>query len=92
MDEYLEREKRRKTVVAFNIPEKSTAYQESDEQTFLNSMKDEFNLVHRIESVRRLGRPSNDKSIPLPINIDDEENSTRQVIIRRAKELRQSNH
>ena len=59
MDEYLEREKRRKNVVAFNIPEKSTTDQESDEQTFLNIMKDEFNLVTRIESVCRLGRPSN---------------------------------
>ena len=33
VDEYLEPEKRRKNVVAFNIPEKSTADQESDEQT-----------------------------------------------------------
>ena len=54
-------------------------------------MKDEFNLIPRIESVRRLGRPSNDKSRPLLIKIDDEGNSTRQLIIRRAKELRQSN-
>ena len=38
VDEYLEREKRKKNVVAFNIPEKSTADQESDEQTFLNIM------------------------------------------------------
>ena len=91
MDEYyLEREKIRKNVVAFNIPEKSTTEQESDEQTFLNIMKDEFNLVSRLESVRWLGRPSNDKSRPLLIKIDDEKNSTRQLIIRRAKELRQS--
>ena len=87
MDEYLEQEKRRKNMVAFNIPEKSTADQESDEQTFLNIMKDEFNLVPRIESVRRLGRPLNDKSRPFLIKIDDEGNSTRQLIIRRAKEL-----
>ena len=91
VDEYLEREKRRKNVVAFNIPEKTTTDQESDEKTFLNIMKDEFNLIPRIESVRRLGRPSNDKSRPLLIKIDDEGNSTRQLIIRRAKELRQSN-
>ena len=59
MDEYKEREKRRKNVVAFNIPEKSMADQESDEQTFLNIMNDEFNLVPRIESR------------PLLIKIDD---------------------
>ena len=92
VDEYLEREKRRKKVVALNIPEKSTTDQESDEQTFLNIMKHEFNLVPRIESVCRLGRPSNDKPRPLLIQIDDEGNSTRQLIIRRAKELWQSNH
>ena len=92
VDEYLEREKRRKNVVAFNIPEMSTTDQESDEQTFLNIMKDELNLVPRIESIRRLGRPSNDKSRPLLIKIDGEGNSTRQLIIRRAKELRQSIH
>ena len=38
------------------------------------------------------GRPSNGKSRPLLIKIDDEGNSTRQLIIRRAKELRQSIH
>ena len=65
---------RKKGKCAFNIHEKSTTDQESDEQTFLNSMKDEFNLVPRIESVRRLGRPSNDKSRPLLIKIDDEGN------------------
>ena len=91
VDKYLEREKIRKNVVAFNIPEKTMTDQESDEKTFLNIMKDEFNLTPRIESVRRLGRPSNDKSRPLLIKIDDEGNSTRQLIIRRAKELRQSN-
>ena len=92
MDEYLEREKRGKNMVAFNIPEKSTADQESDEQTFLNIMKDEFKLVLRIESVRRLGRLSNDKSRPLLIKIDDVGNSTHQLIIHRAKELRQGIH
>ena len=92
MEEYLEREKRRKNVVALNIPEKSTEDQESDEQTFLNIMKDEFNLVPRIESVRSLDRPSNDKSRPLLIKMDDEGNSTHQLIIRRAKKLRHSNH
>ena len=65
VDEYLEREKRRKNVVAFNIPEKTTTDQESDEKTFLNIMKDEFNFIPRIESVRRLGRPSNDNYRPL---------------------------
>ena len=79
-------------MVIFNIPEKSTIDQESDEQVFLNIMKDEFNLVPRIESVRRLGRPSNDKSRPLLIKINDEGNNTRQLIIRRVKELRQSIH
>ena len=48
-------------------------------------MKDEFNLVPRIESVRRLGRPSNDKSRPLLIKIDDEGNSTHQLIRRANK-------
>ena len=49
VDEY-EREKRRKNVVAFNIPEKTMTDQESDEKTFLNIMNDEFNLIPRIES------------------------------------------
>ena len=90
VDEY-ERGERRKHVVAFNIPEKTMTDQESDEKTFLNIMNDEFNLIPRIESVRRLGRPSNDKSRPLRIKIYDEGNINRQLIIRRAKELRQSN-
>ena len=55
-------------------------------------MKDEFYLVPRIESIRRLGRPSNDKSRQLLIKVNDERNSTRQLTIRRSKELRQSNH
>ncbi|KAI8513752.1 hypothetical protein Bbelb_080760 [Branchiostoma belcheri] len=94
VDEYIEREKRRKNLVVFNVPEDvkddATDSMLSDKKLFIDITKEEFNLIPKVQAAYRLGRKTSDKPRPLLIRMDNDDTSSRALILRRAKDLRNS--
>ncbi|KAI8501333.1 hypothetical protein Bbelb_206040 [Branchiostoma belcheri] len=94
VDEYIEREKRRKNLVVFNVPEDvkddATDSKLSDKELFKDIVKKEFNLIPKVQAAYRLGRKTSVKPRPLLIRMDNDDTSSRALILRRAKDLRNS--
>ncbi|CAH1250128.1 Hypp8776 [Branchiostoma lanceolatum] len=94
VDEYIEREKRPKNLVVFNVPEEvkddATGSKLSDSKVFTDIIKEEFNLIPKEQAAYRLGRRNPEKPRPLLIRIYSDDTSSRALIFRRAKDLRNS--
>ena len=94
VDEYMDRQTRRKNVVVFNLPE-STAQTPSDRKKddldrFIQLVRDELHLIVSPEKCYRVGQRNDTRSRLLIVTLESED--VKWDVLRQAPQLKQSKH